>query len=283
MNWWREPLVHFFFLGAVVFGVHSWAENRAGEASRRRVVVSEAQRDVLARSWEEKWGRAPDPEELQDLVDGLVREEILAREAIDLGLDREDPVIRSHLASKMEFVALDRAPQQPPSEEELRSWYEEAPLAYQRPPQVSFVHVLFSRERGDRSLDDARALLDRAHSLNLSTEEALANSDPSTLEAIYTRRTQDDLLAIFGAELAGRLFSLELGVWSGPIESPFGFHLVRVFERTEAKVPTFDEARAKVLEDVLNARRKEANAALYREIASKYDVVIEGDATGGSR
>jgi hypothetical protein len=282
MTWWREPLVHFLVLGGALFAAHAWVDARAGENARRRIVVSESHRDALARSWEEKWGRPPSTEELRELLDGFVREEILAREAIDLGLDRDDAVIRSHLASKMEFVALDRAPQVVPSEDELRAWYDEAPLVYERPPQINFVQILFGLERGDGALADARAFLGRARAAELSTEEALASSDASTLQAIYTRQTRDELLLIFGAEFTEQVFPLELGVWSGPIESPFGFHVVRVFERTEAKIPTFSEARAAVLEDLLNARRKEANAALYREIASKYDVVIENGAAGGS-
>ncbi|MHC4499588.1 MAG: peptidyl-prolyl cis-trans isomerase, partial [Planctomycetota bacterium] len=145
----REPLVLFFLLGAVVFGLHAALKKAPKHDRAERYVVEVTSADIewLRTRWNKLMGREPTLDELRGLVESMIREEILYREAVAMGLDEKDTVVRRRLAQKMEFLFKDLAEAVQPSEEVLREYFEANPERYVQPGTVSFGHVFFSRDR----------------------------------------------------------------------------------------------------------------------------------------
>ena len=103
----REPLVHFLLLGGLLFGAWYAFNDQPPISDSNRIVLDEAQVASLAATFQRTWLRLPSHEELAGLVKDRIKEEILYREALALGLDRDDQVIRRRLRQKMEFVSTD--------------------------------------------------------------------------------------------------------------------------------------------------------------------------------
>jgi hypothetical protein len=129
-RWWQEPLVHFLVLGALLFvAFDRWG---AGGAGTSRIVVTPGQIDAMASGFARTWQRPPTEEELKGLLDDHVREEIATREAMALGLDRDDTVIRRRLRQKFEFIAEDSIDATPPTEADLQRWLDAHPADFRR-------------------------------------------------------------------------------------------------------------------------------------------------------
>lgn len=73
--------------------------------SPSRIVVSQARIAQLSGLFQKAWQRPPTAEELKGLVDAFVKEETYYREAIALGLDQDDTVIRRRLQQKLQFIS----------------------------------------------------------------------------------------------------------------------------------------------------------------------------------
>ena len=144
----KEPLLHFLALGAVIFALNAWREKaRPTEASAARIEVTAAVIERLRAGYERQFGKAPDAEELRGLVTAHIREEVLCREALALGLDRDDTIVRRRLAQKMEFLTDDLAGAAEPEDAAVREFFEKNAARYAKPAQVSFRHVYFSKEK----------------------------------------------------------------------------------------------------------------------------------------
>jgi hypothetical protein len=273
-NWLREPLLHFLLIGVALFVVWSYG-SETDNAPSDQILVSMSDVERLAALWQDQWNRPPTPQELGGLLEDHINEEVLVREALAMGLDRDDTVIRRRLAQKMEFLSTDLADQIEPTEDELENWLDEHVDRYRSPAMVSFVHVyLNSDTRGDRLSNDGAAILAR---LRADPDRALpwTLGDRFMLPHEYERRSTDYVNRQFGRDFGTALLGLEPGLWSGPISSGFGAHLIRVDERVASKTPTLDEARRFVMRDLLSRRRAEVNDALHQQLRSRYEIVFD--------
>ncbi len=272
----KEPLLHFLLLGAglfIAFGVMQKPGNREGSGS---IVVTMGQVENLAATFAKTWQRPPTPQELAGLVRNYVREEVFYREAIALGLDKDDTVIRRRLSQKMEFVSEDIAAQAEPSDTELTAYLEAHPDSYRVEPRFTFRQVYLNPARhGEHLARDATQLLAQ---LNRAGAEADATQfgDPWLLEHQFAAESATDIGKQFGEQFAAELLELTPGQWQGPVESGYGVHLVCVSERTEGRVPPLAEVRDAVRRDWDNARRLEMNDKFYQELLKRYTVTIEG-------
>ena len=268
----REPLLHFLVLGAglfVLFGVVG------GPAEQRpdQIVVSAAKVENLAQLFERTWRRRPTEAELDGLIEDHVKEEILYREALALGLEQDDIVIRRRLRQKMEFVSEDVALQAEPSEDELRAFLAEHGDKFRAPWRVSFAQVYLSPERhGENTKRDAERLL-----AELSAGETAPGKagDPFLLDQEFQDLAAYDVERLFGGPFAERLADLPPGRWSGPVNSPYGLHLILVRERIESRLPDLDEVRDGVMRDWRAARREETNRTFYEGLRAGYEVTVE--------
>jgi hypothetical protein len=270
----REPLLHFLLMGAAIFAVYSWMPRRL-ISPRDSIVVTQGQIASMAESFARTWQRPPSPSELDGLIEDRVREEVYSREALALGLDRDDTIIRRRLRQKMEFISEDVAAEVAPTDAELEAYLEAHPDTFRMPALVSFRHVYLNPEkhRDDLARDAAR-LLARLSQADGSTDVS-SLGDSFLLDHTFCAVSAREVAGQFGGRFAATLGEIPLGRWQGPIESSYGMHLVLVSERTEDRLPALAEVRDAVRREWANARRVDANAKAYEAMLQGYVVVIE--------
>lgn len=276
---WREPLVHFFILGLAVFGLFGLLEEKPEPASDPLLVeVSSADLEWFRTMWRKRMGREPTVEELRAQVNQLVREQILSREAVSLGLDEGDRVLRRRLAQKMEFLFADLSGVAEPSEAELKKFLQENSGAYEVPQEMSFSHVYFNADaRGnDAAAAAARALAERLNEARGGSPDLSGLGDAFLLPLSYSNVTLADLRGKFGGAFAGAVWGQEPRIWRGPVESGYGMHAVCVHERVEATLPGFGELRERLRADWRSREEHALTEKVYQEIRSRYRVRVEG-------
>lgn len=272
LNLLREPLVQFLLIGAALF-----AFGRArGGTSAAEIVVSRGKIDQLTEQFRAVWLRPPTRAELDGLISGYVKEEIFYRQALAMGLDQDDQVIRRRLTNKLQFVSEDLANQTEPSDSELVAWMQAHPEAVRREPVLSFaqVYVATDRRGDDGARAEAARLLSRLRSAGPGGRSD-GLGDRTMLEPEFTRVERRDVALKFGDVFATALDSLPMGGWSGPVESGYGLHLVLIRERIPGSMPSLAEARPVVLREVQNERRLRGMDQLYEKMRAGYQVRVE--------
>lgn len=268
----REPLVHFLAIGALLFLLFNW---RGGGSGSDRIVITPGQADAIVAGFVRTWQRPPSEEELKGLLDDYVREEIATREAVGLGLDRDDTIIRRRLRQKLEFASDDGVDAVPPTDAELQAWLEAHPDQFRSDPEVAFRQVYVSQERGAaEARAEALRLLDVVKASGPSASiEALG--DRLMLPREVERSTRAQVAREFGDDFADAILTAPQGQWSGPVVSGYGLHLVFVSERVEPRLPALAEIRPLVEREFTNDRRTRALDAMYERLLERYRVVIE--------
>jgi len=273
----RDPLFHFVVLGGILFFVYAVASGFFASGDVRRIDIDRPTIDLLTGAFERQWGRSPMPEELQGLISSRVREEVLYREALAIGLDRNDAIVRRRMVQKMELLSQDLALLADPTDDELRTFHAESIDDYRVPPRVSFAQIYFSVDRrGADAEDDAGRVLADLQAADPPPRSAPERGDGIMIEAEHGLRTPSQVSQMFGNDFAAALFELEPG-WHGPIVSGFGLHLVNIIQRVEGRVREVDEIRDRLVNDFNRMRRKRANEALYEGLVKGYEVVIDGE------
>ncbi len=270
----REPLIHFLIGGALLFLLYGWVAGDGDAQRPDRIVVGEERIASLAAGFERTWMRPPTREELEGLVDDFVTEEILYREALGLGLDRDDLVVRRRMRQKMEFLSADLTEREP-SEAELSAFLEENAARFREPARVSLRQLFLAPGRpGAPPQERAEALLRqlRGEAAGGADGEPLGDSTllPERLEAASPR----DLESVFGAAFSDAVAAAPVGVWSGPLPSSFGLHLVYVSAREPGRMPSLAESRRSALREWSAARRAEAVEQFERKLRAGYQVEI---------
>ena len=269
----KEPLLHFLVLGAVLFGVYAMV-NTAPAPGREAIVVSAGEIENIAATFARTWQRAPTADELRALVDDRVEEEVLCREAVRLGLDQDDTVIRRRLRQKMEFLSEDFATTDEPTGDELRAYLDDHGADFAADPRYSLTHVFVSEDRGDLMAPAAAELLERlrAEGPDADTREL---GDRLMIPFAFRDEPRRSLAVQLGAGFVEGLDDLPVGEWAGPVPSAYGLHLVLVRERTEGRIPPLEEIRDQVRRDVLAERRERAYRALVDRLSATYEVTVE--------
>ena len=277
----REPLLIFLVLGALLFGLHTLINDQPPEPdTAMRIQVTTANIDQLRAGWQRKMGRPPQPEELQGLIDGFIREEVLVREAQALGLDRDDTIVSRRLAQKMDFLAEDLALLNEPTEADVSDYFEQHPDLYRLPPRISFAHIYFSPDRrSDAAQPDAERTLNQLVIADQPPLRAPELGDPFMLESGYSLRSPQEVSQLFGQSFADALFDLAPATWQGTVVSSYGLHLVRVQERVEGRLPEPAEVREQVHQDLVVERRREAKARSYAVLRDHYEIELTEDAS----
>jgi peptidyl-prolyl cis-trans isomerase C len=272
-RWLKEPLLHFACLGALIFAANAWRERgRAGENAGARIEITEGTIAWLREGYSKQWHRAPDAEELRGLVNDHLREEVLYREALAMGLDRNDSIVRRRMAQKMEFLTQDIAAAVEPDDAALRKYFGENTARYAKAARVSFRHVFFSKERRGAKLDadagDALAALAQG-----ASDETMG--DPFLREHEFADASADDIAAALGREFAEKVAVMPAGEWRGPVASSYGVHLVRVSGRTEPQPVAFETVRDAVERDFSDERRRTANEAFLAGLKARYRITVD--------
>lgn len=269
----REPLIHFVVLGAGLFVAWALTRDSAGERPNE-IVVTAGRIEQLAETFARTWQRPPSPQELKGLIEDHIIEEILYREALALGLDRDDTIVRRRLRQKMDFLSEDFIAPQDPTEEELQAFLGDHPERFRVEAQVSFRHVYFSADRAEdnsaRDIEHALQVLRRGVSA-----EVAGIGDPFLLQNDFERTRETDIATIFGEKFAKALLAVEPNEWAGPVESGYGRHLVFVRERIDERTPELAEVRDAVEREWAAAKHNEAKTAFYDALRERYEITIE--------
>ncbi len=263
----REPLLHFAGLGLALAIAHAWL----APPPARQITLSDDVLQGLRRDHQRRAGALPSPEEEAGLVRRFVDDEVLYREALALGLDRGDVIVRRRLVQKMRFLLDRQLPAAEPDAAQLEAFRRRYRERYVRPAGVAIRHVFVSRERYGDGV--ARAAVELAVALRNGAAPA-GLGDPFIRGAVLSLRPQAALAAIFGPGFAAAVMALPVGEWSPPLESRYGMHLVRVDERREAADPPLAEVRAALERDWRAERAAAEDAAALARLRAQYDVEV---------
>ena len=273
----REPLLHFLVLGALLFGLYFWVGSPSiASTSAKQIEVSTPVIESLQATWQLQWGRKPTAQQLQKLVDNYVHDEVLYQEALALGLDNKDIIVRRRLIQKMQFLVQDVAGIKEPSEEELQGYLENHSDRYTIPGRFSFKQVYFSQElHGDNTESDAKNLLIQ---LQNNPNQTPPRGDRSMLPTTYTLASAKTLNNTFGGTLAREMAEVTEKGWQGPFHSAYGSHLVNVTEIEPGHPATLAEVRKNVRLDYLRDQKQKQDELFYQKLRDRYRVSIDESA-----
>ena len=316
-SWWRLPLVHFLVLGGLLHAAVRLAPGRpvrVAASDPQAVIVTASQIQEVCEAWKRARGRWPDPGEQQALVDQLIADELLYREArrqglgrddlivrrrliekmsflsddpaasraelyhqaMELGLDRDDPIVRRRLIQKMRLLAGAGDGPVRATEQELRDYYEHHAERFVEPARRRLSHIFLSRDRHRASIGaEARRLLEQLRAQALPPERAVALGDPFLHGHHLPPHTEGYLARNFGSGFAAGIMELPPGVWSGPVESAYGLHLVWIHEIAPPRRAELAAVRGKVLEGIRTERQAQRLAELVDTLRQRYPIDVE--------
>jgi hypothetical protein len=263
----REPLLHFLLAGAGLFLLFNYV-SEPDATGDDRIVVTSGQIEHLTTLFVKTWQRAPRTDELQGLIDNFILEEVLYREATAIGLDQDDTIIRRRLKQKMEFLVDDFSAADP-ADIDLQQFLQNNPERFRTEARITFEHVYFA-DAGSGAVKGALAALQNGEPI-----DSILTTPSGLLPQHFDNASAMTVSGQFGENFKDLLFSLETGQWTGPVESPFGVHLVKIDKLVEGRVPALDEVRDVVQREWLLDRRKAAQQAFFDSLRDKYTITIE--------
>jgi len=283
----HEPLFHFLLIGAVLFIPYYFlqpASMATADSREIRLSLEDISQQVLL--FQAQWNREPTTEELGEMMENRVQEEVLYREALALGLDKGDTIVKRRMAQKMQFLAEDVAAAREPTPGELEGWYQQHAAGFALPARYSFRHLYFSPDRrGANARDDATHALAQLAGQPEGTAAAESLADPFMFQDYYRDRDHGFLEKEFGPGFAVAIAQLTPGTWQGPVESGLGWHLVFVDDVTPGRVPDFDEVIPGVKTAWLIEQKALSWEKAYKEMRARYTVLLPAppdDALTGS-
>ena len=269
-RWFKEPLIHFLVVGVIIFAVF-FTLNKEEDVADKRILVTTADIERLQDNWSKKWNRPPTKDELRGLVESYIREEVYYREALSLGLDMDDTIIRRRMMQKMEFISNDLAELNTPDEAALNEYFLAHQDKYQLPARISFTHIYLSLDkRGAKVTEDAKSILS-----GLSALRAPERGDTFMLQYDFVEEIPFEVERLFGKGFAEQLFRSEVNTWQGPIESGYGLHLVRISKKVDSRMPELASVVDKVRTDLMFEQRQKMNKEIYERFKERYEIVVE--------
>ncbi|MBW1753117.1 MAG: peptidyl-prolyl cis-trans isomerase [Deltaproteobacteria bacterium] len=270
-KWHKEPLLHFLIIGAVIFVVFTIVNKEGAAVSGNKIVVTATEIERLSGNWSKKWNRPPTETELKGFVESYIKEEVYYREALALGLDQNDTILRRRLMQKMEFLSNDLAELNQPDESALNKYFLENQEKYRSPARVSFTHIYFSLDkRGAMALEDSKRVL-----AELDVPRVPERGDSFMMEYDFVQETPFEVARLFGSGFAEQLFTLETNTWQGPVASGYGLHLVLISEKIDSRMPKLASVIEKVRTDWMFEQRQKMNKEIYEKFKERYEIVVE--------
>jgi parvulin-like peptidyl-prolyl cis-trans isomerase-like protein len=265
-----EPMLHFLLIGIALFGVYQWVS--PVDSDGRRIVITQGVVDDLVTQHVAARGREPSSTELNHLVESYVRDEILYREGVRLGLERDDIVVKRRVRQKIEMIAEEDASTRAPTDADLSAYLTANQARFVQPAILTFEQVFIGESRSGPAVVQAVAITREGLRSGTDPEKL---GKPTLLPRRMTRTPADLVARDFGASFAHALENMPVGEWVGPIDSSFGAHYVRVADRTPAAAPQLAAVRDQVVREWENERRQRARNDAYTKMRGEYQVSIE--------
>jgi hypothetical protein len=271
-----EPFLHFLMLGALIFVLFGAADEGVADRNEDTIFVSTDRVELLQAQFRRVWRREPTAAETQGLIDDYIREEVLYREALALGLDQSDPIIRKRLRYKIEFLADSGAELMDPGDQVLRQFLEENADDYHVMPRIAFRQIYLGESPGQAEIE--RTMVAAAQIGPDLGHEHLGRSTllPTSIGLAGPR----EIDGAFGTGFFSALEDRPRGAWSGPVTSGFGKHLVQITAREPGRMPDLAEIRDAVLRDWQAERAEEIRDMQFQKFRSRYNIET-ADMTGG--
>jgi peptidyl-prolyl cis-trans isomerase C len=275
-RWSREPLLQFLLIGLALFVSYSVLHPKAeGASDSNEIVLTPDDLVQMSVTWLAQGRPPPTPEQMQNLIELKVREEVLSREAIALGLDKDDTIIKRRLAQKMEFLAEGASIEVEPSTDTLKAWFKDNQQRFALLPRVSFHHLYFSPDQhGERTHDVATKAFEQIAGKPGDSKDVAALGDPFMYQDYYGDRSFDEMAKLFGLNFARALVNLRPGSWQGPVESGYGWHLAFVDSSVQGRVPAFEEIEPDIKAAWIGDQRTQAKTKVYETMRERYRVVL---------
>ena len=276
MKFLREPLLHFMFIGAAIYLLYAVFAEPAAEKTDKTVVVRSGEIEWMNTAWQKRWNRPPTTEELDGLIKQYIKETVLYREALTMGLNKHDQVIRRRLAQKLEFLARDLVALTPPTEEELQAYFMEHQEYYSEPTLFTFSQVFIDPDkRGDATLDDAEKIKAALIAMGENIDDVNELGDNLMLQNYYPEKDQAEIEKQFGSGFAESLVELSPGQWHGPVLSGYGVHLVYLHSIVEPPAIVLEDVHERVTLDWETEKGIELNQQFYESLREQYTIIIE--------
>jgi hypothetical protein len=270
----HEPFLHFLLLGALIFIVHRVLFKRVDDEPQR-IVITRGQITSTVIGFSRTWRRPPTREELEGLIREQMREQVYYHEAVAMGLDQDDPIIRRRLQQKLEFLTDDVTAVAEPTDAELAEYLKTHAGAFRVDRRITFNQVyLDPSKHGERLTQDANQLLFQLRQQGRDAD-LYSLGDAFLLEHRFDAAPATEISKQFGDKFVAKLADVPFGQWFGPVESGYGIHLVFVEQRTEGRLPELAEIRDAVRRELTNARRLESNEKFFQNLLKHYQVVVE--------
>ncbi|MFC1695116.1 peptidyl-prolyl cis-trans isomerase [Pseudomonadota bacterium] len=272
----KEPLLQFLIIGAAIYGAYALFASPEDDYRDNTILVDANRINVMISEWEARWSRSPTRQEIEGLIQAYIKEDVLYRQAVTMGLNEDDPITRRRMAQKLEFLTSDLASFQQPAEGELKQFFEENLDSYRDPDLISFTQIFINPDaRGDATLVDAAQILEQVRAAGEPTEETSQLGDRFMLQNYFAAATELDIRRQLGSGFAEQVMKLEPGQWHGPVLSGYGVHLVYVYDFQEAAPPVLENVQDRVREDWLAMKRDEFNAEFLKSLKDRYEIIIE--------
>jgi len=270
----REPLFHFLLIGVGLFALFNQVGSSDIEMDKQ-IIITQVDLDRLSSGWLRRMGRPPSEQERELQLDQYIREQVLYREAMVMGLDQKDTIIRRRLAQKMEYLFDDLSFIPEPTEEELSTFLSGNASKFTVPPSITFSHIYLSSERRGKNIESDAAQLLRELNSSEGGVDITTKGDRSLLPYDFSEEREASLARIMGASFAEQVFKLPEASWQGPINSKYGVHLVYVKSLKRAQLPPLADVRNRVSSEWLMAKQNAANLTFYQSVRQRYEVVIK--------
>jgi hypothetical protein len=264
----REPLFHFLIIGSLLFVLYS-AVSGPAPAPINTILITPERVTQLASGFEAVRKRPPTDDELQVLVDSFIRQEVYYREALALGLERDDTVIRRRLQQKMEFLTDTGAELIEPQSGELEKYYEANIAKFEESPAIALTQVFLGQQPSDDRISETLAAL-----RSDPASDPVKWSDVTLLPTALRLSTSTEIDGMFGTGFFDGLIQMPVMDWSGPIQSGYGLHLVRIDEQLLARVPPLDEVRGSIEREWRAEKSKELHELVYARLLQRYTVAM---------
>jgi len=271
----KEPLVQFLLIGTCIYGLYALVGTPAEDVIESTIIVDAARVESFTRRWQQRWNRPPTRQELDDVIDAFVREEILYRQALVMGLDEDDFVIRRRMAQKLEFLTSDLALLKEPTQADLERYFEGHQARYRDADLITFNQVFLDPDlRDEATLDDAARMLAVLQAASDPEAAAQDAGDRLMSQSYFRQASRLEVQRQLGSGFAEAVMKLEPGQWHGPVLSGYGVHLVYVHEVQHAPPAVFEDVQQRLLEDWQREQQEKFNAEFYASLESRYDIVI---------
>ena len=278
IKWTAQPVVQFMLIGLVMFLVNTYIlqTDSSKEESEYNIFLTAGEVKSMEEIWLSKWQRPPTELELQGMINQRVEEAILFKEAVKIGLNKNDDIIRQRMSQKLEFLSNDLVKPDSATAEEVKLYFDENIENYTTPANITIIQLFVNPKiHGDQLEKEVKTRLAILKGMDVSSPEISKYGDQFSLQTYSPDKPQQELAKLYGSEFASKVFELETDKWVGTVNSQYGVHMVYVMHKNPAVIPEFETVKELVTEDLQRKKQEKLNNLYIDGILSRYKVIIE--------